>query len=61
MGLFDIFNKNKSKKVQRIEEHFSETGDLLGEIIDLASNYSYGNEDNLLNKYSNEGLEIVFY
>lgn len=60
MGLFDIFNKNKSKKVQRIEEHFSETGDLLGEIIDLASNYSYGNEDNLLNKYSNEGLEIVF-
>lgn len=60
MGLFDIFNKNKGKKVQRVEEHFSETGDLLGEIIDLASNYSYGNKDNLLNKYSNEGLEIVF-
>lgn len=60
MGLFDIFNKNKGKKVQRVEEYFSETGNLLGEIIDLASNYSYDNDENLLDKYSSEGLEIVF-
>ena len=56
MGLFDIFNKNKSKKEQRVEECFSETGDLLGEIIDLASRYSI--DDNLLDKYSEEGTEI---
>lgn len=46
MGLFDIFNKNKGKKVPRIEECFSETGDLLGEIIDLAARYSI--DDSLL-------------
>ena len=57
MGLFDIFNKNKNKKAARVEECFSETGELLGEIIDLASKYSV--EDNLLDKYSKEGKEIV--
>lgn len=57
MGLFDMFNKNKDKKEPRVEECFSETGELLGEIIDLASRYSF--EDNLLDKYSKEGKEIV--
>ena len=57
MGLFDIFNKNKGKKGPRVEECFSETGDLLGEIIDLASRYSI--EDNLLDKYSKDGTEII--
>ena len=33
MGLFDMFNKNKNKKASRVEECFSETGELLGEII----------------------------
>ena len=46
MGLFDIFNKNKGKKEPKVEECFSQTGDLLGEIIDLASRYTI--EDNLL-------------
>ena len=57
MGLFDIFNKNKGKKEPRVEECFSETGDLLGEIIDLASRYSI--EDNLLDKYSKDGTETI--
>lgn len=57
MGLFDMFNKNKNKKAARVEECFSETGELLGEIIDLASRYSI--DDNLLDKYSKEGKEIV--
>lgn len=57
MGLFDMFNKNKNKKASRVEECFSETGELLGEIIDLASRYSI--DDNLLDKYSKEGKEIV--
>ena len=57
MGLFDIFNKNKGKKEPRVEECFSETGDLLGEIIDLASRYTV--DDNLLDKYSKDGVEIV--
>ncbi|WP_133014876.1 hypothetical protein [Clostridium cuniculi] len=57
MGLFDMFNKNKNKKASRLEECFSETGELLGEIIDLASRYSI--DDNLLDKYSKEGKEIV--
>ena len=57
MGLFNIFNKNNNKKETRVEECFTETGDLLGEIIDLASRYSI--DDNLLDKYSKEGKEIV--
>lgn len=57
MGLFDMFNKNKNKKASRVEECFSETGELLGEVIDLASRYSI--DDNLLDKYSKEGKEIV--
>lgn len=57
MGLFDMFNKNKNKKATRVEECFSETGELLGEIIDLASRYCI--DDNLLDKYSKEGNEIV--
>lgn len=57
MGLFDIFNKNKGKKVPRIEECFSETGDLLGEIIDLAARYSI--DDSLLDKYSKDGTETI--
>lgn len=57
MGLFDIFNKNKGKKEPKVEECFSQTGDLLGEIIDLASRYTI--EDNLLDKYSNDGTEIT--
>lgn len=57
MGLFNMFNKSKDKKTQSVEECFSETGDLLGEIIDLASRYTV--DDNLLDKYSKEGLEIV--
>lgn len=57
MGLFDMFNKNKNKKAPIVEECFSETGELLGEIIDLASRYSI--DDNLLDKYSKEGKEIV--
>ena len=52
-----MFNKNKNKKASRVEECFSETGELLGEIIDLASRYSI--DDNLLDKYSKEGKEIV--
>lgn len=57
MGLFNMFSKNKNKKTPSVEECFSETGDLLGEIIDLASRYTV--DDNLLDKYSKDGVEIV--
>ncbi|WP_195988372.1 hypothetical protein [Clostridium sp. D53t1_180928_C8] len=57
MGLFNMFNKSKDKKTPMVEECFSETGDLLGEIIDLASRYTV--DDNLLDKYSKDGLEII--
>lgn len=61
MGLFDIFNKNKSdsgKNEIKVEECFDITSDLLGKIFDLASRYSV--DEYLLDTYSENKLDIDF-
>lgn len=56
MGLFNIFNKNKDKKENKVPEYFSITSDLIGQICDLASRYSINEE--FLDTYSKEKLDV---
>ena len=54
MGLFDIFSKKKDNN--RVPECFSKTSDLIDDISNLA--YRYSVEEELLEKYNKDGLDI---
>lgn len=61
MGLFNIFNKNKSE-VEKIEhkvpEHYGTTSELLDEVENLALRYLIN--DNMLDTYNKEKLDIKY-
>ena len=54
MGLFDIFSKKKDNN--RVPECFSKTSELIDDISNLA--YRYSVEEELLEKYNKDGLDI---